>query len=438
MKRPLQSPDRHEFQPLLVEIEDQPLNPLGRFIFWTILAVMVFGSLWLVLGRIDVVVAARGKVIPVGEVKTVQPLSAGVVRSIAVKPGDLVEAGQVLMEIDPSEIDPELASLRSERQQLELDLLRLRALLAETDFAPAAEDYPAALLRIETALFRAAREHLAAELGVRQEALRSLRERLAGQEQGQRLAAARAELADGRRARLETVRDLLSRDDQERAGEEAREARIETERAAHGAEEIRAEIERVRREMVLVRSEERRNLLAELAEKRQQEANLAGRIEQAEFRSSRQRIVAPVRGHVAQLLVHTVGGVVTPAEKLATIVPAAAPLVVKALVSNQDVGFIAPGMEVSLKIDAFEYQKYGLLTGDLLQVARDSVEDRERGLLYEVLARPRSTTLTVDGRETPITAGMGVTAEIKVGRRRIIEFFVYPLIKYWNEGTSVR
>ncbi len=438
MKRPSPSRDSHEFQPLLVEIEDEPLNPLGRMVFWTILAAIVFGTLWLVLGRIDVVVTARGKVIPAGEVKTVQPLSAGVVRSIKVKAGELVEAGAVLMEIDPSEIDPELASMRTERQQLELDLLRLAALLANSGFAPPPGGYPAAQLTLQTELFRAARARLAAELAVKAEGLRGLEERLAGQERLQQAAAARAGQAARRLARVETVGDLLSRDDQERARQEAGEAESEAARAGHGGEEIRAEIARVRGEMALLRDEERQRLLAESADQRQRQVALAGRIEQAEFRSGRQRITAPVRGHIAQLLVHTVGGVVTPAEKLATIVPVAAPLVIKALVSNQDVGFIAPGMEVSLKIDAFEYQKYGLLSGELLQVSRDSIEDPERGLLYEILVRPRQGTLTVDGREIPVTAGMGVTAEINVGRRRLIEFFIYPLIKYWQEGTSVR
>jgi hemolysin D len=173
-------------------------------------------------------------------------------------------------------------------------------------------------------------------------------------------------------------------------------------------------------------------------EKQQRRAYLDGKIQRSEFLSSRQLITSPVKGHVAQLLFHTIGGVVTPAEELATIVPLDSPLLVKAFVENKDVGYLTPGMDVSLKVDTFEFQKYGILEGELLQVSRDSIENQRMGLVYEVYVKPLQTTLVVDGKETAISTGMSITAEIKVGKRRIIEFFIYPLIKYWDEGISVR
>jgi hemolysin D len=137
-------------------------------------------------------------------------------------------------------------------------------------------------------------------------------------------------------------------------------------------------------------------------------------------------------------LCHTTGGVVTPAEKLATIVPLDSPLLIRGLVQNKDVGFLRPAMSVSLKIDTFDFQKYGVLDGELLHISRDSIEDRKQGLIYEIYVKPRQKTLLVEGKQTPISAGMSVTAEVKVGKRRIIEFFIYPLIKYLDEGISVK
>jgi hemolysin D len=128
--------DQHEFKPLLVEIEEEPLNPLGRMIFWVIIVALIFFGLWLVLGKTDVVVTARGKVIPAGETKVVQPLTTGVVRKILVQPGDYVEKGQVLMEIDPSDIDPELVSMQKDLARIRLELIRLDALLNDTRFGP--------------------------------------------------------------------------------------------------------------------------------------------------------------------------------------------------------------------------------------------------------------------------------------------------------------
>ena len=175
-----------------------------------------------------------------------------------------------------------------------------------------------------------------------------------------------------------------------------------------------------------------------MAKKRQEYLYLKARIERTGFVNTRQQIRSPVRGFIGQLLVHTIGGVVTPAEKLAVIVPADSPLLIKALVLNRDVGFLSPGMEAAIKVDTFEFQKYGMLQGELTQVARDSIEDQQLGQVYEAYLHPLQTTLEVEGVETAIASGMTVSAEIKVGKRRIIEFFIYPLIKYLNEGISVR
>jgi hemolysin D len=133
-----------------------------------------------------------------------------------------------------------------------------------------------------------------------------------------------------------------------------------------------------------------------------------------------------------------VGGVVTTAEKLAQIVPESSPMVIKAYVKNQDVGFVTSGMTSILKIDAFNYQKYGMIAGQVLQISQDSLDDPKMGLVYEVYISPEETSLKVEGDEKEIVTGMGVTADIKVGHRRIIEFFIYPLIKYLDEGISVR
>jgi hemolysin D len=430
--------DQHEFKPLLVEIEEEPLNPLGRTIFWGILATIAFFSLWLVLGKTDVVVTARGKVIPVGEIKTVQPLTAGVVRKILVQPGDFVEKGQVLMEIDPSDIDPELVSMRKDLAQVELELKRLDALLTGEPFNPPSGEIEVQLLQTQLNIYRSSRARIESQLRVKQEELQQLNKRLEGRDKARRQAVYRYDMANQRLERLERVRDLLSRDDLEKAENELKTAETELKIEICSMEELQAETDRVQQEMALLQKEERHRLLNELAEKGQRETYLRGKIERSEFLSGRQLITSPVKGYVGQLLFHTMGGVVTPAEKLATIIPLESPLMIKALVQNKDVGFLEPAMAVSLKIDAFSFQKYGILDGELLQVSRDSIEDKDLGLVYEVYVHPQQKTLLVEGKETAIATGMSVTAEIKVGKRRIIEFFIYPLIKYLDEGISVR
>lgn len=430
--------DRHEFMPLLVEIEEAPLNPLGRFIFWIIILAILFLSLWMAFGRVDVVVTARGKVIPVGEVKTVQPLNAGVVRNIFVKPGDYVEKGQILMEIDPSDIDPELASMQQDLKQVELEIVRIESLLKGIVFAPSPALYDAGLIQVQLDFHASVKERLEKQIRVKKETLVQVEERLAAERTLSQQAKYLLDLASQRLSRLGTVRDIISRDDYDNAGSDCKKYGSELESSGHRIEELLAQRAQVGEEIQLIEAEERNRLLTELSENKQKYLYLKARIEKTEFISTRQQITSPVDGYVAQLLFNTIGGVVTPAEKLAHIVPKDSPLVVKALIMNRDMGFVTGGMEASIKVDAYDFQKYGTLDGRVLQISKDSIEDKNLGLVYEAYVSPLKTTLVVDGKETPLSTGMSVTAEVRVGKRRIIEFFIYPLIKYLDEGISVR
>lgn len=430
--------DSHEFKPLLVEIEEEPLNPLGRIIFWIIISAILFFSLWMTIGKVDVVITARGKVIPVGEVKTVQPLNTGVVKNILVKPGDFVEKGQILMEINPSDIEPELESMQADMKQIELEVLRLESLSNGTPFVLGAGQYDAELIQAQKEIYVSAKERLVKQIRVKQEQLVQLAERLASERKAYQQTKFLYRLSSDRYQRVDEVRDIISRDEYDKALSDMKTYESQLKTTDHKIEELMASREQVRKEIDYIKEDERNRLLNELAEKRQKFLYLKAKIETTQYRNMRQQITSPVTGYVSQLLVHTVGGVVTPAEKLAYIVPTKFPLLIKALVLNKDVGFVAAGMEASVKLDAFNFQKYGVLNGKVLQVSKDSAEDKNLGLVYETYIRPEQTHLMVEGVKTPITTGMSVTAEIKVGKRRIIEFFIYPLIKYLDEGMSVR
>ncbi len=100
--------------------------------------------------------------------------------------------------------------------------------------------------------------------------------------------------------------------------------------------------------------------------------------------------------------------------------------------------FVAKGMAASIKIDTFNFQKYGMIDGEVIQISKDSIIDEQLGMVYKMRVKPKKTSLIVEGKKIEITAGMTLTSEVNVGKRRIIEFFIYPLIKYLDEGMSVR
>lgn len=151
-----------------------------------------------------------------------------------------------------------------------------------------------------------------------------------------------------------------------------------------------------------------------------------------------QTIKSPIEGYVNELEIHTIGGIVTPAQKLMTIIPKESKLIIKAKVMNQDIGFVEKNMDVSVKIDTFNFQKYGIIKGKVLVVGANSVKDEKMGHVYEVFIEPLNINLMVEGKEQTIKVGMNTTCEINIGKRRIIEFFIYPLIKYLDESIKVR
>ena len=139
-----------------------------------------------------------------------------------------------------------------------------------------------------------------------------------------------------------------------------------------------------------------------------------------------------------QLAVHTLGGVVTAAQPLMIVVPRDHPLEVEAFLENKDIGFVKAGQEAEVKVETFPYTKYGTVPATVTLVSHDAIPDERRGLIYAVRVKMARGSMWVDGAEVPLTPGMAVTAEVKTGRRRLIEFFLTPLLQHSSESLRER
>ena len=239
-------------------------------------------------------------------------------------------------------------------------------------------------------------------------------------------------------ARLKEVLDIIANKEYEDAKNQRVEYQEQFTMKEHVIAQSQGKLNELTQQLRLITQEYRNKLLTDLTQKSKEATSLRTEVETTQFRNAKQQIIAPVDGYVGKLLVHTVGGVVTPAEKLLTLIPKGVPLIIQATVLNQDIGFITKEMEAAIKIDTFDFQKYGLLHGKVKHIADDAIEDEKLGPVYEITIDPKETTLRVEGKELTINPGMSVTAELKVGKRRVIEFFIYPMIKYLDEGLSVR
>jgi hemolysin D len=149
-------------------------------------------------------------------------------------------------------------------------------------------------------------------------------------------------------------------------------------------------------------------------------------------------LTAPVDGTIHQLTLHTVGGVVPAAQPLLQIVPAAAAVEVEATLANRDVGFVRPGQDAQVKVEAFDYTKYGTVPARVTLVSRDAVLDGKRGLIYTVRVVLDRATLTVDGEPRRLSPGMAVTVDLKTGTRRVIDYVLSPLIDHVSGSLHER
>ncbi len=147
---------------------------------------------------------------------------------------------------------------------------------------------------------------------------------------------------------------------------------------------------------------------------------------------------SPVDGVVQQLSVHTVGGVVTPAETLMHVVPRTGPLEVRCRVLNKDIGFIRAGQVAEVKVEAFPFTKYGIIDGLVLHISKDAIPDEKLGLVYDARIVMAATQIFADSRMINLSPGMTVTAEIKTGKRKIIEYLLSPLMRYQDEALRER
>ena len=204
------------------------------------------------------------------------------------------------------------------------------------------------------------------------------------------------------------------------------------------AEQIRDSLKEAEKNLEALKKERERSILGEILEKERNITVLEGEFTKASRRSQLEKLCSPVNGTVHVLAIHTIGGVVTSAQPIVTIVPEGTPLIVEAMALNKDVGFIHPGQKAELKLDTFPFQKYGTIEAELFFVSPDAQEDQKIGLVYKIKLRPNRFKIRVKEKDIPISPGMAVTAEIKTGERRVIEFFISPFIKHVDESLTLR
>lgn len=447
MDAPKRLPHEVQFLPAALELQDKPVHPAPRIFMWGILAFATLALLWAFLGKIEVVAVAPGKIVPSGKTKLIQSRETAVVTAIHVTDGQVVKAGEILVELDPTSADAEVRRIQSDLLAARIDSVRGGAMLDAINHQKEPQPLigliqgatPDQVLTAQRWLqgqyqeYRSSLDLVEAEILQRDADIQAARAQVSSllktlpiatqlAEDYQRLLAqqyvARHEYLEKEQARLDLQRQLS-----------VQQASVLQSTAAQ------SEAKR-RREGVVAQT--RRTMLDLQQEANQNEASLVQELAKAQYQETLTLLRASVDGTVQQLAIHTVGGVVTPAQQLMVIVPSDQPVEVEAMLENKDVGFVRTGQSVTVKVETFTFTKYGTVEGEVFSISNDAIEDEKRGPIYSSRIRLKSDSLMIKGQRVALTPGMSVTAEVKTDQRRVIDYFLSPLQQHMDESLRER
>ncbi|MGF1568513.1 MAG: HlyD family type I secretion periplasmic adaptor subunit [Nodosilinea sp.] len=424
--------NRPHWSDSLQSLLEQPPASLPRYLVGGgILFTAILGT-WSWFGTIEEVSHAQGRLAPQGDVYKVQAAVAGEVTSILVKEGDLVTQGQMVAQIDHRLVEKEI-------ERLSLSLEAYRQKLAQTQTLIAQTQLGLNTLRAISRADIAARQ---ASIGKEKSAIVTnalMLDQLQLDRQAQT-------------ERLARLQDLVQRgafaEDQLFQVEEALRNRDRSITETEGlTEQSIATIAQLEAELAQTQAASQNDAL-EATKQLQQLKIEAGQLvssiketqtllERSQAEMAQALLVAPVSGRVSTLAIANVGEVMQPGQTVVEIAPSTAPLVLSALLPNRDAGLVEIGMPVKMKFEAFPYQDYGMVTGQVLSMSPDAKVDEKMGSVYQVDITLDTTHITNEGEPISLQAGQTATAEIIVRQRRIISLVLEPFRKLQKHNISL-
>jgi hemolysin D len=462
--------DREFLAPAL-EILETPPSPVHVAFLWIICAFVVTALAWAYFGRVDIVAAAQGKFQPMGQVKVVEPLETGKVDAISVSNGSLVQAGDVLVELDRSAALADAEGARAELASARAEILRRKTALLSARLhrfdPPSATDWPEnvalALRERETrvlaadlgqlaanvASFDAERAQKTAEGDKLKETIETQKNLVATLQERVAMRTKLVEVKAGARAAVIDATETLQYQITQEAKQEQDLASL-----AAGLDVITRNSDKAVQDFI---SENAQKL--EEAERRAEDVEQ--RLAKAQAQLDHLTLRAPIAGRVQSSIITNTGQVVTSGQEIMRIVPEDSGLEIQAYVRNRDIGFVSVGQEAVVKIESFPFTRYGSIRAHVTRIAKDAIPEpdanaiegdptrvsnaagfaggeRTQNLVFSVVLKPDAETIAVDGLIQPLTSGMAVTVELKTGARRMLEYLFSPLVEVASKAMRER
>lgn len=447
MDPPKRQLDEIMFLPAALSLQEKPIHPAPRYILWGIITFIVLAFLWSCFGKIDVVATATGKIVPSGKSKIIQSNDVSVIKRIYVEEGQEVKEGDLLIELDNKITQAEVDRLSNDLDMAKISLARAEAMIDAINNKKKPELREINIQKKHHKDWLDAKEWLSSqyfELNTSLAQADAIIEQRAAEVKSTRSSIARLKKSIPITRQLASDYESLVND-----GYVAKHAWLEKEQNKLAQERELAILEAQIGEFLASEKQAQSNrngiiaqILSNMYELKNQSTQLIKTYEEelkkADKRNQWMAITSPVDGTVQQLMVNTVGGVTQEAQPLMLIVPKDSPIEVEAKLENKDIGFVQIGQDVEVKIDTFNFTKYGVVHGKILTISHDAIEDERLGLVYNTRILLNENTIQVGDKNISLSPGMSIRAEIKTDKRRIIEYFLSPLKQYVSESLGER
>lgn len=437
------------FLPAALEIQAAPPAKWSRSLLWVIISLIIIISVWASWAKIDIIATAQGKIVPSGQIKVIQPFETGVVKTIYIKEGQHVKAGDKLIALDNTSNVADVGALMNELTGYKGDLARQTLFIkklnvinsANTNIHEQTFNHEVTLLPLnqQSLLMSSWQEYLSKFNSFTSEITKLNAEKKSREIEVGRLEKTLPLITEREQSYFALLESAAVARNQYL---ELKQQRIDQQENLFlqraNVEQINASIESAKQNLYAYQSEIRRTTQQEINQLTRQRNGIEQELNKANRLTQLRVLTSPVDGVVEELKVSTIGGIVTPAQELLHIIPKNQKLEVEAGLLNKDIGFVETGQVAEIKIDSFPFTKYGVIDGDVIDISADAIEDEQLGLLFPLKASLTEQRINVNGKWVQLKPGMSVTVEIKTGTRRLMEFLLAPLMKGVNEGARER
>ena len=420
-----------EFLPAALAVQETPVHPLPRIAMYLLVSIIVLALIGSYIFKIDVIVSAPGQIISTGQKKSIQALESSVVKKIYVNEGELVKAGDVLLELyvpgfqtDSEKINIEILNSKNENNQNS----KFLEYINNNNINPTGLEKNN-LLNSKVVEYEAKINRILAELESKKSELEATKRQ--AQKFSEALPSIEQKLNDYKELEQKGYIPKHAVLDQQQL---LTDTKAELDIQQSKINDANSQIKQTQLTLESYRSELKRTTLEQI-----RDADTKLKLNSQELKKTTNRdtslfIKAPVDGYVHQLVSNTLGGVVAATQTMMYIVPTDDLLEVEIKLENKDVGRLKQGMDAQVKIDTFPFTKYGTVNGRLRVISADAIVDEKKGLLYSARVSLLSKSITSHGRENKLSTGMTTVVELNVGKRRVIEYFLDPFKKNMSES----